>query len=242
MNIKNKFTFGLLAFFSILCFKSQAQQGATITTSDLELWTGAELNYQATDKLSLGLEQQLRLRNNASEVDQYFTEFNLKKEVNKSFYYSLGFRYIRDNDQQGDIQAYENNFRYNLDLGYKQNINKLKLNYRLRYQRRNELGISIAEGDEPRNYMRLKVGADYKIKNWKLDPSFSTELFYNMNQGEGFDKFRLTLGTKYKIKKVGALLPFYRLERELGATYPKNTYILGFKFIYNIKRKNKNEQ
>lgn len=241
MNHQLKKAFGIIIALCIIQTAATAQQGALITVRDFEVWSAAEIKYEASEKWTLGLEQQLRMRDNASEVDQYFTEFNMKKDVSKSFYYSLGFRYIRDNDNQGDIQGYENNFRYNLDFGYKHKVQKFDVNYRVRFQRRNEIGLTRAEGDEANNHLRLRVAAKYNIKKWKLDPEASSEIFYNLQQGEHFNKFRLTLSTKYKLKKYGALGAFYRIEKALATSYPKTTHIAGIEYNYTIKRKKKND-
>jgi hypothetical protein len=53
----------------------------------------------------------------------------------------------------------------------------------------------------------------------------------------GFDKLRLTLGTSYDFKKYGELGIYYRLERQLGFSYPKTTNIVGLNYVYTIKKR-----
>ena len=189
------------------------------------------------------MEQQLRLDSNSTEVDAYFTELNAKYKTESGFVLGGGFRFIRQNDNEGKIQGYENHIRYNFDLGYKHTISRLKLGYRVRFQSKNELGVSKAEGDYANNHLRLKVGGEYNIKKWKFDPKLSIELFHHMEEGKenGLDKFRATIGTSYDLKKQGDLGVFYRIERELNpiyVDYPKTTYIVGLSYIYTIKLKN----
>ena len=44
------------------------------------------------------------------------------------------------------------------------------------------------------------------IKDWKLDPSVSLEVFNQLSGSQtGFDAFRITAGTDYKIKKFGKM-------------------------------------
>ena len=60
-----------------------------------------------------------------------------------------------------------------------------------------------------------------------------------MCQENGFDKYRLTLGTEYKFKKMGTLGLFYRFEKELNESIPETTKIIGIKYSYTIKNKKK---
>jgi len=190
-------------------------------------------------KWNLGLEQQLRLENNSSEVDEYFTQLEASYKVSKKIKLGGGLRFIRFNDNQGDIQGYENHFRFNLDATYKHKVKDLDLSYRLRYQNKNNLGLSTSQGDYANQNIRLKVGAEYNIKKWPLDPKFSAEIFNHFEKEDddiGFTKYRLTFGTDYKIKKVGTLGIFYRYQKDIGNNAGLLN-ILGLKFIYNIKNK-----
>ena len=99
------------------------------------------------------------------------------------------------------------------------------------------MGISREDGDVANVHLRFKVAAGYNIKKWKLDPVLSAEIFNQRGIDSGFDKFRVTLATGYKVKKVGEFGAFYRLERELNATYPMTTYILGLNYTYTLKLK-----
>ncbi len=150
----------------------------------------------------------------------------------------MGFRYIRNNDTNGNIQGYENFFRYNIDLSYRHKLDRLGLKYRVRYQNRNEIGLSSSEGDIARQRFRFKTTFDYNIRNWKLDPELSGELFNGFRKNgteNGFDKYRISLGTSYKVKKIGRFSLFYRLEKEFNVTNPETLNILSFKYTYTIK-------
>ena len=103
-------------------------------TDDLESWTSIGLKYKLNKKWSFGLEEQLRLDENISEVSKYFTELDAEYSISKSFDIGGGLRYIRNNDNKGNIQGYENHFRFHVDATYKHKINALSLKYRLRYQ------------------------------------------------------------------------------------------------------------
>lgn len=227
---------------STLSIKGFSQEGQWIEVRDFETWSSVGMKLKINKNWEFELEEQLRLKTNSSIVDSYFTGFNAKYKTKLGFEYGIGLRYLKKNDNQGKIQGYENHFRYNFDFGYKHSINRFKLGYRLRFQSKNELGISTEEGDYLNNHFRFKIGSKYNIKNWKFDPKFSAEIFYHMEEEEenGFNKFRATLGTSYDLKKYGDISLFYRLERELNAAYsayPKTTYILGLNYTYTLKLK-----
>jgi hypothetical protein len=223
----------------LLCSKVSAQDGTYVEVRDLETWSSAGVKLNLDKRWEFGLSEQLRLKTNSSVVSSYFTAFKINYIGWKRWELGGGFRFLRDNDTKGGIQGFENHSRYHIELAYKHKINRFKLAYRLRFQRKNELGVSEDEGDYPNRYLRLKLGLGYNLKNWKLDPKFSTEIFRHYEQGEenGFDKIRWTIGTEYKMKKLGALKLFYRMERELNITYPKTTNIFGLSYVYTFKIK-----
>ena len=121
----------------------------------------------------------------------------------------------------------------------KNEIKDFKIGYRLRYQNKNELGISYDEEDYANQNIRFKTSLEYNIKNWKLDPKFSAEIFNKFQEGEenGFNKYRLTLGTDYKTKNFGKIGVFYRYQKELNVDFPDSSNIIGLKYIYTIKNK-----
>ena len=227
----------ILSLFAILAVAPsvEAQEGTYYTIRDLELWTSAKLKYKMNKKWSLGLEQQFRFKDNASVMDQYFTEMELKRDLGKHFSVSIGGRFIRNNDTQGKIQGYENHFRWYSNLAYQHDIKRFSLNYRLGYQAANELRVE----DDTKRTVRLKVESTYNIKKWNFDPTLSVEIFNRLTASEGFYKMRFTLGTDYKIKNFGEIGIYYRMERELQGLYPKTTNIAGFTYQYTLKNKKK---
>jgi len=227
-----KTTIALLFLFSAIIGYSQSED-----TDDLESWKSVNLKYKLDKKWEFDFEGQLRLKNDISEISEYFGEFNAEYSVTKAFKLGAGFRYIWENDNVGAIQGYENHLRYHFDVSYKHKINDFSLKYRLRYQNKNELGVD----DNANKHFRLKTSLGYNFKNWKLDPKLSAEIYHHSETGEedGFDKYRLTLGTEYKFKKSGTIGLFYRIEKELNETIPETTNIIGLKYSYTFKNKKK---
>lgn len=235
-------TVALLVFLSLLVpAMSWSQKVTQKQVRDLEIWSAATIKWEAAKKLTFELEEQLRLKEDASELDIYFTELGTYYKVNKHFGVGIGGRYITENDNKGKKQGNRNHFRYHVDLTYKHKIKRFGLKYRIRYQSKNELGISKEEGDYANTNLRFKTALSYNIKKTKWTPTIAGEIF-RKKEGEEpveFNKFRLTTALGYTIKKIGKISLFYRMEKELNNNYPKTTNIMGFKYSYTIKRKKK---
>ncbi len=235
---------------SVLCLLSiifinqlgYSQTTENAVSKDFEGWVSAEFDYKINKKWNLVLEEQIRFKNNASEIDRYFTQLEGAYEFAKKWTVGLGFRYIRINDNEGATQGYEDYTRIQLDLSNSFKIKKLKrfsFKNRLRYQRRNQLGVGDAPDIYPSSDFRLKSTIGYNIKNWKLDPKISGELFYHTETGafNGFTKYRLAIGTDYKIKKRHRIALQYMIERETKVWDADLFNIVRLRYTYQFKKK-----
>lgn len=216
-----------------------AQSGKYITVRDFETWTSATLNYKYSKKLKIGISQELRLKDNSSAVDKYFTNGFAEYKLLKPVRLGAELRYIRLNDNEGNVQGYENHLRYAFYTSFQHKVSRLSLKYRLQFQSQNELGLDVSQQTFPTQKLRLKIGGDYNIRKWKLDPRVSMEIFRTLGDVNDFTKFRATIGTKHNTKKAGAIGVFYRLERDLNEQYPKTTNVLGLNYQFTVKRKKK---
>lgn len=239
-----KTAFSILLSISLFTLKAQD----TITVSDLETWTSLSIEKKFLNKkLNLNLTQEFRFDKNSSHLNVFFTEGLIDYKIINNLRLGFGYRFIRDNN---DEDGFINKQRFNIDLGYNYKINRLKLSSRLRYQNKSEIRLSNAEDDYPINKYRFRIKGSYNINNWKFDPCLSSEIFYAKEICEdyyideiikrtGFQKIRLTLGTSYKIKKLGSLKLFYRIEQEFKNysnvyNIPATYHILGLNFKISL--------
>jgi hypothetical protein len=203
----------------------------------LQSWYTIDLGYEPNKKWDFEFSNQLRLQHNPSEIAQYFTEISARRKIIKDFKLGGGLRYTRENDTRGNVQGYRNQFRYHLDAFYGQKWDDFKFQWRLRYQNRDELGFSRADGDTPVQRIRFKTSLEYTIPNWKLDPEVAGELFSRFQQGDEarIDRYRITVGTSYRIKKAGRIGLYYRFESSINSD-PKRTFdIISLKYGYTFK-------
>lgn len=223
-----------LSIFLIGVYSSNAQD-----VNDLELWSSAKFQYKHNKYWKFGLEEQLRLKNDISEIGQYFTQLTSKYELENNLGFGLGLRFIQKNDTKGKIQGYEPHFRIHFDASYKHKIKQISLKYRLRYQNKNEIGVTPSDGDFPKQHVRFKAGFDYNFKQWKLDPMVAAELFHRFVKDEEnrFNKYRFTFGTEYKFKKIGKFGLFYRYEKEINSVFNFAFHIFELTYTYSLERK-----
>ncbi len=221
----------LLLVFLLQSFTTQSQE-----SGDLALWSVVGVDYKLNKKIKFILEQHLRMKNDIRDTDEYFTELTIDYELFKDFEITAGFRHITENDDQGKKQGFENHFRWNFDISYKYKIKQLDISHRIRYQNKNQLGVSLEDGDEHRQNLRFKTDFEYKIKNWPLDPEFAVEIFNRFSDEEkiNLNKYRLTLGTSYDIKKIGEFGIYYRIENGVDESFDGRLKIIGLKYRYSL--------
>ena len=204
---------------------------------DLEGWSAVEIDLKATKKLSFSVSEHLRSRNDISTVKNYFTQIKAKYEVLKNFELGGGIRYITRNDDVGNKQDLESFFRYQFDASYSQKINKIGVLLRLRYQNKNQLGMSEEEGDIAQEFIRTRIGLRYKIKAVKLNVRLFAEHFNQPNNSKlehTETRTRYTLKLSRKFKKIGKFNVLYGIEKNNLNQDITNKSILGFKYAYTI--------
>lgn len=203
---------------------------------DFALWSSVGVDYTDKDKFKFILEQHLRLKENAGTTDEYFTELTIEYELFKNFELGFGARHITENDNQGGKQGFENHFRYNIDASFKYKIERFTFSHRFRYQNKNQLGISPENGDIHRENLRFKTGVNYNIRKLPLKPSVAIELFnrFNTNEDINYNKYRLTFGLEYNLKRFGKFKAQYRLENSVQPNPEEKLEILGLSYRYSI--------
>lgn len=226
------FSFALIVFSTLSVQMTIAQNN-----SDLEGWSSVGLNLKATKKLSFSVSEHLRSRNDITTVKNYFTQIKANYEVLKNLELGGGIRYITRNDDVGNKQGLESFFRYQFDASYTQKINQIGVLLRLRYQNKNQLGMSEEEGDIAQEFIRTRIGLRYKIKAVKLNVRLFAEHFNQPNNSKLENtetRTRYTLKLSRKFKKIGAFTVFYGIQENNLNQEKTNKSFLGLKYAYTI--------
>ena len=223
---------------TLICIAISSSSIYAQNNSDLEGWSAIELDLKASKKLSFSISEHLRYRNDISSMKNYFTQVKINYSLFKKLSLSGGLRYITKNDDVGNIQGNKYYFRYQFDASFNQKMVKnLVLSLRIRYQNKNQLGLSEDEGDNPIEYTRFRAGLESRLKPLKLNIKLFAELF-NEHQGvdenNGFNRQRFTLKLNRKFKDIGTFGVFYALQDDTSRLVKNSKSIVGFKYTYRL--------
>ncbi len=224
-----------ILFLSVACV-AQGQQWDFLTWHSLK--AGGEL----TKKISLSVEQQVRLNQNSLHFDETFTDVELGYDLPKGFDVSAAYRFSWALDKN---QTLFNRHRYSIDIGYAEKIWKLKTKFRARFQHRPSASLfnDRLEPDDSPMFVRLKLSVEYtKLKKWT--PGLAFEAFIRVedpNQA-GAQKFRYRAFLNYNLPKRQEVGLFYILETDHAGYTPVFASIVGINYSFEWKRPKKKKK
>ena len=209
-----------------------------------ENWFSGGLNIEVHENWQISLEEQFRVKYIDEKFDRTFSEFQIERHYpsyngKKSF--GFAYRYMFINDDDGNDQSIENHQRFAYYLAQKFQFQRFGFKYRLQYQKRRELlPRTNKHVSDFRKYWRIKTDFSYNFKNWKLDPKISTELFLKSikHTPSHHNKFRVAIGTKYKLNKKHDFIIKYLFEKQLKSWNPNVIHAISLKYNFNLKYPN----
>ncbi len=194
------------------------KQTASATDKDYEMWLSVRATKAFKFDLDLGVEQQVRLFEQREIFSEFFANYEILKFLN--FGTEFRFKFVESEPTAYRIAPY---------MMMEFDKKDLEMNYQIKYQ------INFSKFDNPQKTLRNKIATKYKInKKWRLNTAL--ELFTSQNENVFYlEKFRWTLGTRYKINKLYTLQWFYGIERNRKFNNPeiRLTHITGIR--WNIK-------
>jgi opacity protein-like surface antigen len=220
----------LIICSSIINIFGQKQE--TKVVKDLELWTSAGISKKLNKHWKISFDQEVRLTNEMSEFDTWFTDLGVDYKLNKHFRLGTNYRFyqIKEDDNQ-----FKTKHRISADIKFKQKIDRFTIEYRLRGQNKDEDFLESTTNDNIFN-IRNRISLSYNINHWKADPFFDAELYrrmYTLQDGK-FSKLRWTMGVEFPLYKNSEVKLFYRIDNELNTNYPKDTFIIGLGYKYSF--------
>jgi len=204
----------------------------TKVVSDLGLWTGVEAEKEVKDDWTFSLKQELRLKTNISEVNNYFTQAGVRYKINRNFALEAKYRFTRNKKQ--DL-TYENRSRYSLDLRYKGRLDFLTFDYRLRYQKEVE-SMRLFDMQEPyEKYVRNRIMVRYTDFK-KFEPYLSGELFQLFRRYETpkFHYMRLEAGVRIETGELGEFKVAWGFNREFQTDNPATIYLIRVNYTFKL--------
>ena len=199
---------------------------------DFKLWTGVKVKTELFNTVDLFVEEQLRLKSNATIIDKYFTEVGLGYDITDNIDFSIFYRYTRQNYTIG---PYIPKHRFYTDLSYKKNIRRFKASLRSRYESKDYVNNDREENFYSGNYSRNKFAVEYAHRKYPLAFSIANEWFYQINkrQKDKFDQVRIEFGLEYIINAKNGISISYKIDNEINVEFPENNYILQIGYSYD---------
>lgn len=214
--------FLLFVFLSVLC-KSQVR--------DAGLWTGVSIEKKFSTSLSASISKEMRLDQNYSSLNSFFSDFGIGYELTPGFKVSGNYRLSSKNK----INRFDQRHRYYLDASFKHKAGNLSIGYRIRYQKQYSAFNSSENGDIPENTMRHKLSFAWSfIKPFKT--YLAAELFTGLNNYFLFEMERLRYkgGVEYDFNKMNSIDVFYLFQNELFKRKGEQDFIVGVRYKYTF--------
>lgn len=191
--------------------------------TDLEFWQAFGVDFKPANGFKLYLEKQLRYEDKLTNMESDISEVGLRYKWNKLLSLRVNYRFVSRSGEK------RNRFDGNVCLNLKWKA--ITISNRTRLQKE---FIETLEDSESELEFRNRLRVTFTNKK-KIQPFLGGEIFIGL--GEGADKqnkFRLTGGMDWKVKKRVTLTLFYHYQKELEKDKPDTSHILGFKFNYSF--------
>jgi len=223
-----------IIIFLITCFISSELYAQK--QPDAGLWCTFTLEKNITKKLLVGIDQEMRLRENYSRLNLFYTNPYLTYKIFKGFKLGLGYRFISKYMYQTTSFSYRH--RVMFDASYKYKTHKIILSCRSRIQSEIRDYNSSAQGKNLEYFWRNKFEIGYEIG--KFTPYIGTEVRYqivdprNAPSNYGWHRARTYAGVDYEINKKNAIGIMYLIQEEFDIDDPGTGYILGLEYTISL--------
>ena len=222
----------LTVFFPFLMNGSAFSQN----DPDFGTWFTFGIEKSFNKKYILGVNQEMRLRENASRLNLFYTNPYFSYKIKKRFKVSLGYRFI--NKYMYQDKSFSLRHRLMFDASYKQKFGDFSISYRSRIQGEVRDYNCSPMGHFPEYFWRNKFDLSYDIGNFS--PYIGTELRYQIHDPKnpesdyGFRRARTYFGTDYELTKKQTLGIFFLYQQEFDIDDPNLGYIFGLEYEISL--------
>ncbi len=230
------FNYYFILVFGLLLSHSSVGQ------TDFGVWMQGDIKSEISDRLSLGLETQLRLDDNAGHIKNRFLSPSISFKAHKFVQLGTSYRLSSVPFNSSIInRVYAH--RYTFDLEFQKIMDLINDKSDLGISMRLRETTELESQNLTENTLRYKLKFDYSIPKSKLKPFLAGELFYRFNNQltytstnvvatNAINKLRLKFGFTYKMKR-GHSLKFYSLiQKQLVSQ--RSDFILGVSYSYKL--------
>jgi hypothetical protein len=200
---------------------------------DFQYWTSAQAELGVWGNLDILAEEEIRFRENCSQLDRQINDLGISYRFNKYLKTSLYYR-LSANWKNPGYHEWRQGFYADLSLRY--GTGRFRFGYRARFQsaridlNRNEDRFFNEAVD------RHKVTIEYNIQSLPLSPFVEGELFFLMqNRQNNLSDYRAWIGMTYALGKMHKFSLKYGIDRELMESDPLTSYIIALNYTLNLK-------
>lgn len=208
-----------LILLLILCFGFLSSYSKT---NKFGTWVELEFSTKFLKKFEFSITPEVRFQDDF-KVDEYLFDGKLSYDPFKFLSLAAIYRINTNVKTKGN----EVTNRFAFDVSGQKKIGRFDASIRARFTNYTDFG----EGELEANYFRPRLKLDYDIKENKIKPFVSYELFRNGTTKE-FDKSRFDVGATRKIAKNSRIGLYYRLQDYF--TERNSIHIVGIEYQLKI--------
>ncbi|MFM2016680.1 MAG: hypothetical protein RL007_336 [Bacteroidota bacterium] len=205
-------------------------------TQDFGMWNTISVNKEFNKKLSAGIDQEIRFRDNLSTLNLVYTNVGLTYKLSDNFKFSAVYRFI---DKHKDDFTWGVRHRIYFDAAVKVKPGNFNFSYRARYQIEwRGAGYEQIHGNVPEIYFRNLFKLGYKVgESW--EPYLGSEIRFQIQNPRipyhnGFDRTRFIGGLNYELNKHHTIGTYFLYQKEWNVSDPETLHILGIEYTFNI--------
>lgn len=226
--IRKLLILSLFIFISKIQF-SQDYQG-------FGLWNSISVEKKVAKGITSKFTEALRLKDNASRVNLFYSEVGLEYKLMKGVKTSLTYRITQ---RLEDENYFSYRHRINWDISAKKGFGSFQIQYRHRLQAELKKYYSSKYGKLPFYDSRHKMELKYEL-NKRFEPYVSTELFIQLKDPKYmygnlmWNRLRYQAGLDINFGSRKKLGLFYMIQNEFNIPEAKDSYNIGIEFTLQL--------
>lgn len=216
----------------LLSIVSQLNAQAVKVVRDFRLRASLEAKKEFCAKFTLRTEIGSEFEKDISRLGKYYFEGNF--EYSPWPFLDAGIEYRLTSNRKKFKNEYDIVNRYAIYLGARKKIDRLNLSYQVKYQTIDDDFYFLEDPNLGNDVLKNRLKIKYNLPKTKLSPYVSTEICLQIENKFQPTVLKTIIGCDYKIKEIGVLSGYYKIERELGSSVPYIFGTLGFNFCFNF--------
>jgi hypothetical protein len=215
--------------------------------ADNGLWTSIQVEKEFSKRWSVSLEEEVRLKENYSQIDRLFTELEASYKLIRGLKVSLGYRFVEKVDFE---KYYANDLRFEhrwlCEIQYKYRYRLVTFLYKTRIESEMKNIYSSEKGKVAGWGWKNKLEVKYRLT--RVEPYAGVELRYQFTDPRHpesdflLNRIWIYGGVDYSIVKNQTIGIYYLFQKEWNLVDAGKNYILGVKYsilLHSDKKKSK---